>query len=312
MQLRLFRAPRMAEAMAQLRAALGEEAVILETRRVAGGVEVTAALAGPDEAAEEPEPWLIPPTPPVVQAPPADPALARLLARHNLPPALGARLGGGAGLEAALADCLGFAGLPDATARPLLLAGPPGAGKTLSCAKLAARAVLAGQSPLVITTDGQRAGAAEQMAAFTRVLGLTLAVAPQPGTLVKALARRQPGQPVLIDTAGCDPFDPAQAAALLGLARAAGASILLVLPAGLDPAEAAETARAFLALGARHLLPTRLDAARRLGGVLAGAAAGLALTEAGIGPDPAGDLVPVDPGWLATRLRRALHSEEVA
>lgn len=63
-------------------------------------------------------------------------------------------------------------------------------------------------------------------------------------------------------------------AALLGLARAAGASILLVLPAGLDPAEAAETARAFLALGARHLLPTRLDAARRLGGVLAGAGGG--------------------------------------
>ena len=317
MRLRLFRAPRMAEAMAQVRAALGEEAVILETRRVAGGVEVTAALAGPAEAAAEPEPWLIPPTPPPAPLPHPSPplaaeaGLARLLARHNLPPALGARLAAGAGLEAELGACLGFAGLPDATARPLLLAGPPGAGKTLTCAKLAARAVLAGQAPLVITTDGQRAGAAEQMAAFTRVLGLTLAVAPQPGTLVKALARRQPGQPVLIDTAGCDPFDPAQAAALLGLARAADASLLLVLPAGLDPAEAAETARAFLALGARHLLPTRLDAARRLGGVLAGAAAGLALTEAGIGPDPASDLVPVDPAWLAARLRRAMHAEEV-
>src|SRR5919199_3845309 len=61
MRLRLFRAPRMAEAMAQVRAALGEEAVILETRRVAGGVEVTAALAGPPEP--EAEPWLIPPDP---------------------------------------------------------------------------------------------------------------------------------------------------------------------------------------------------------------------------------------------------------
>ncbi|MDO9710025.1 flagellar biosynthesis protein FlhF [Paracraurococcus lichenis] len=300
MRLRLFRAPRMAEAMAQVRAELGEEAVILETRRVAGGVEVTAALEDPPDPAEEP--WLIPPAPPATDAAPSQPAPS--LARHNLPPALAAALAAGP-LEPALAAALGFAPLPDAAARPLLLAGPPGAGKTLSCAKLAARAVLAGGAPLIVTTDGARAGAAEQMAAFTRVLGLTLAVAPQPKALGRALARRAAGQAVLIDTAGCDPFDPAQAADLLALARTAEAAVVLVLPAGLDPAEAAETARAFRALGARHLLPTRLDAARRLGGVLAAAAAGLALTEAGVGPDPAGDLAPVDPAWLAARLRRA-------
>jgi flagellar biosynthesis protein FlhF len=150
------------------------------------------------------------------------------------------------------------------------------------------------------------------MAAFTRLLGLTLAVAPRPAALDKALARRAPGQAVLVDTAGCDPFDPAQAAALLTLARAAGAAMLLVLPTGLDPAEAAETARAFRALGARHLLPTRLDTARRLGGVLAAAGAGLALTEAGTGPDPAGDLLPIDPAWLAARLRRGPAPETAA
>ena len=82
-----------------------------------------------------------------------------------------------------------------------------------------------------------------------------------------------------------------------------------MLPAGLDPAEAAETAQAFRALGARHLLPTRLDATRRLGGVLAAAATGLALTEAGLGQDPAGDLVPIDPAWLAARLLRAAKGD---
>jgi len=289
MRLRLFRAPRMAEAMAQVRAALGEEAVILETRRVHGGVEVTAALDGRPEA----EPWLIPP----------GPSAPGPLARHNLPPALAARLAVGP-LETALGATLEFAPLPDAVAAPLLLVGPPGAGKTLSCAKLAARAVLAGGAPLVVSTDGEKAGAAAQLAAFTRVLGLPLAVAPGPAALAKALARRPPGEPALVDTAGCDPFDAAQAAALLALARTAGATMLLVLPAGLDPAEAAETARAFAALGARHLLPTRLDQARRLGGVVAAAAAGLALTEAGVGQDPAGDLAPIDPAWLAARLLR--------
>ena len=74
MRLRLFRAPRMAEAMAQVRAALGEEAVILATRRVAGGVEVTAAL----EAAAATELRLIPPDSP-------EPGPAGPLGRHNLP-----------------------------------------------------------------------------------------------------------------------------------------------------------------------------------------------------------------------------------
>jgi flagellar biosynthesis protein FlhF len=77
----------------------------------------------------------------------------------------------------------------------------------------------------------------------------------------------------------------------------------LVLPAGLDPAEAADLARAFAALGAQHLLPTRLDAARRLGGVLMAAKAGpLALTEAGIGPEVADGLETLTPEGLASRL----------
>ncbi|MDB5373900.1 MAG: hypothetical protein JWP04_2542, partial [Belnapia sp.] len=168
--------------------------------------------------------------------------------------------------------------------------------------KLATRAVLAGAAPLVISTDGARAGATEQLAAFTRLLGLTLAVATEPAILTRAMARRQPGQAVLIDTAGCDPFDAPQAMLLRALARAADAEILVVLPAGLDPAEAADLAAAYAALGARHLLPTRLDGARRLGGVLAAAVAGLAVGEAGTGPGVADGLTPIDAAWLASRL----------
>src|SRR3954466_10922384 len=110
MRLRLFRAPRMAEAMAQVRAALGDDAVILSTRRVAGGVEVTAAL----DAAAEAEPWLIPPGAPADRAPEqAAPAPAGPLARHNLPAALATQLAAGP-LDRALAAALGFAALPDA------------------------------------------------------------------------------------------------------------------------------------------------------------------------------------------------------
>ena len=295
MRLKVFRAARMADAMAQLREELGAEAVILGTRRVGNDVEVTAAL-------EPEEPFLIPP---MAACGPMVPPPAGPLAFHNLPAALAAILGAGP-LETKFAGAVGFAPLPEGQERPLMFVGPPGAGKTLTCAKLAARMVLRGAHPVMVTADGQRAGAAAQLAAFTSVLGLTLAVAHSPASLGKALARRARGQPVIVDTAGCDPFDPPQAVALRNLATVAGADLTLVLPAGLDSAEAADLARAFAALGARHLVPTRLDSARRLGAVLAAAQAGpLLLTEAGIGPEVVDGLEPLSPARLAARLAAA-------
>ena len=182
------------------------------------------------------------------------------------------------------------------------MVGPPGAGKTLTVARLATRLVMAGSAPMVITADGKRAGATEQLAAFTRLLGISLIVACHPVTLGRALTRRPPAAPVLVDTPGCDPFDPTQVEELTALAAAISGAMVLVLPAGLDPAEAADLARAFAAAGANLLVVTRLDLAHRLGGVLAAASAGLALTEAGIGPGAADGLLPITPEWLAARL----------
>jgi flagellar biosynthesis protein FlhF len=70
----------------------------------------------------------------------------------------------------------------------------------------------------------------------------------------------------------------------------------------MDPAEAADIATAHVQSGARLLVATRLDVARRLGGVLAAASAGLALTEAGIGAGAADGLTPLTPDMLADRL----------
>ena len=243
-------------AMAQLRAALGDDAVLLQTRQGRHGVEITAAAG----EAEDDEPWMVEPE------------------RRSEAPLL--------------------APLPDG---PLVLVGTPGAGKTLTCVKLATRHVLAGRPPLVVTTDAERAGAVEQLAAFARVLGLVFAVATTRAALVKAVGRAAPGQAVLIDTAGCNPFDPAAARGLMSLIEGLGQGVL-VQPAGLCPEEAREEARAFLAMGVRHLLPTRLDVARRIGGTLAAARAGLALTEGASGSDPASGLAPITAEWLEGRV----------
>ncbi len=288
MRLKLYRAPTVTAAIAQVRRELGADALILSTRRVSDGVEVTAALEAEVEA---PLPAPLPPASP--------------LAWHGVAPGLLARLEAGP-LAETLAATFIFGALPlTCDAAPLLLIGPPGAGKTLTVARLATRLTLQGRPPLVVTADGRRAGAAEQLAAFTRVLGLPLLVADEPVALSRALARRQDGAPVLIDTPGLNPFDADEREELASLAAAAAATPVLVLPAGLDPAEAADLAAAFAAIGATLLIMTRLDLARRLGGVLSAAATGLVMTEAGVGPGAADGLRPLTAAWLAERLQAA-------
>ncbi len=78
MRMKLYRAPGMAEAMARVRAELGLDALILASRRVADGVEITAALEPEEDAAPLP-----------------DPARSKLLAWHGVPLALADRLGVG-------------------------------------------------------------------------------------------------------------------------------------------------------------------------------------------------------------------------
>lgn len=302
MQLRVIRAESMPAALRAVRAELGPEALILSSRKIAGGIEVAAASAPPDEALPPalaplsahvplrvPAPMAAPQAAP--QAPPA------AWAAHGVPAELAARLAV-EGIERALVFA---APACDGASPPLLLAGPPGAGKTLTAAKLATRLCVGGQVPVVITADGRRAGAVDQLAAFTQLLGIDLLVAPTPTALSRALATRDT-QPAIIDGAGLDPFDPAEAEELAALAAAAAATLVLVLPANLDAEEAAAIAAAHARLGATHLLATRMDQARRLGAVVAAAAEGLAIAGFGTGPGAADGLAQPDPNFLAGRL----------
>lgn len=308
MHLRVIRAASMTAALAKVRAELGEDAVILSTRRVAEGVEVAAASEPPaddfDDGFEELPPLASPAPPPPAQAPAPmlDAARAAALAWHGVPDVLHESLAD-PDLAGALAQAYRFEKLPVGRV-PLLLAGPPGAGKTLTIAKLAARLCMDGLRPMVITADGARAGAVEQLAAFTRLLDLDLVVAPHPATLAKAILRRDPARPVLIDGPGMDALDATEDEILRALAAASGAAIALVLPANLDPHEAADIAHAHAEAGATHFVATRLDRARRLGAVLT-AGTQLAIAEAGTGPGVADGLADPDPKALADRLLQA-------
>src|SRR5438093_1298686 len=179
MKVKRFTAPTMAEALRQVKATLGPEAVILETTEAAGQVTVTAAvgLDAPAGGATDPaaggatdpadgalvsevrelmsvvrelvdEQWRR-------QVPPGGRGIRRLhraLVAQGVDGVIAAallretaeRLGPGARLDAALAGTLVTAPAA-ATPSVRLFFGPPGDGKTTTIAKLAAQARRAGR-----------------------------------------------------------------------------------------------------------------------------------------------------------------------
>lgn len=218
-----------------------------------------------------------------IEADIAEPIIESLL-RHNLTAAVTDRIVAEAlalgehaetpraALMQAIDSLYKFEYLPDeAMAKPIMLIGPPGSGKTMTAAKLAARAVMNDLNTVVITTDTLRAGGIEQLSAFTRLLNIDLQEAPDAKSLKDVLLRHLDADQIIIDTSGINPFNPEEVKELAQLIRAVDVEPVLVLPAGGDASESADIARAFAVLGAKKLLPTRMDIARRIGGILSAA-----------------------------------------
>lgn len=303
MRLRNFTAPSMQEAMARVRQELGADAIIVSTDDTAAGeVRVTAAVEEADLR--------------LGQTPPAADVTDRLseaLAANGVPGTLAEKILMAslsldaddelAALSGALAAVFTFAPIPDrGRSRPIMFVGPPGAGKTMTIAKLAARAVMAKRPIRLITADTVRAGAIEQLAAVARILELRLHAVENVRRLAEAAAGG--GEELtLIDTPGINPYNAVDCRDLTALVAAAGAEPLLVTAAGGDAVDCVEIARIFRDLGCSRMAVTRLDLTHRLGSVLAGAAgAKLAFCEAGVAPEIADGLSPFNPMVLARRL----------
>lgn len=294
--------------MRRVREALGPDAVILSTQpaEAGGGVRVTAALE--DSPLEDFEL--------------ADGGgglhaiddITEALAYHRFPPGLLDRLVGAAAdlpasdsvmsLAGALDSEFAFAPLPAAKPpRPIMVIGPPGAGKTATTAKLCARARLKGSSPRLITMDTEKSGGLAQASDFAQALGLNVEQARDSEALAARLGDTPSDQLTVIDTAGANPFDDRDLSRLSGAAEAAGAGLLVVLPAGGDALESSEMALAFAGIGADRMVGTRLDIARRLGGILSAAQAGnLALMAVSTSPNIGDVLLPINPVSLARLL----------
>lgn len=291
MRIKLIRDVSMSAAMATLRDTLGEEAFILSSRVTSeGGVELTAALD--PEIPEEKE---------QIKSSVAVQKTAKKTFQdwHGLDLEDFSDLGEELNYKKIFSDNISFKSLDlSANASPVMVCGAPGSGKTLTIARLATRLALAGISPVVMTTDTERSGALEQLAACTRILGLDL-IAVESSEMLRKLCRVKRGKlPILIDTGGVVPFDEQGMKILADLQNAAQASLVLVHPAGEDPAETEETVSWFHRNGASRMIVSRTDCTRRLGGIVRGAMSGISLAEASTGNQLIGGLRPLDPSSL--------------
>ena len=304
MLLRSFTGKTLPEAMDQVRSVLGDEAIILSTQDEGlEGVKVTAALEAEKAPSFEPGGG--------AGDLDALDRIATVLDHHRIPRGLMDRLLNAAAdllagdwamaLAGALDQELGFFALSDLDpAQPVMLVGPAGAGKSVTAAKLCACARLAGARALLVTMDADKAGGRAQAEAFAEALGARLICAEGPDAVAAAVAERAADEMAVIDTIGSNPFDPVELRQLSETAEVAAAVLTLVTPAGGDPAEAADAALAYAEAGACALIPTRLDTARRLGGLLAAAhVSGMALLAAGVSRHIGAGLTAINPVSLA-------------
>ena len=312
MRLKTFTAQTMADAMEQVRTALGDDAIIVSTYSGKRGrdVQVTAAV---DESEDHEFVSDSPESAPGNGANPIDDGLRF----HRVPQMLASRLSRDSlniahgdmtmALAAAIDSAFKFSPLPLKSSQPIMLVGPPGAGKTVTAAKLLARATLAGHKVAAITTDTVRAGGIAQISAFTTILDCPLFTSDSPGEFGATLSDCRDADLIVVDTPGTNPFNRGELADLMRFVEVAMVDPVLVMAAGAEAEDAREMAQTFSTGGVQRLIGTRLDVARRYGCLLAAADSGpLALSEVSVTPYIAEGLHPVNPVSIARLLLEEL------
>lgn len=187
------------------------------------------------------------------------------------------------------------------TRKALMLVGPPGAGKTLATAKIAARFVMEGYKVGVVTTDTVRAGGVEQLSSLAKLMKCELRRAKTPQDLKAHLQELDDKvDQIIIDTGGSNPHDVDDMRDLAALINVSAIDPVLVIQSGLDADESSEIARSYALLGIQRMLPTRLDISRRFGGLLSAAQkSGMAFTDASDTPKVANGLTVLNPDMLS-------------
>ena len=326
---RAFRGKDLDEALRAVRAALGPDALILETRTPpsregSAAVEILADDGGPDapaaggglelkavrdELAEIKSLfyWLMP-------ALARDGVLAELLTQ-GLPADLVTRLARESGgstereqVRRALIKMIPtgeLVGPAEAAGQPccVALVGPPGVGKTTTVLKLTVVLSREGNRRRVgwITADDRGLGSAEQLAVYGRALDVPCEAVHNRRAVADAVARLAPCDVLLVDTPGVSPGNEEELERLSGiLDEFARARRALLLDAGTNRLDMEARAKFYGRIGIDSLIFTKVDMCRHFGPLISTAAGGgPPVSYLGTGPKAARGLEAAGPEALA-------------
>jgi flagellar biosynthesis protein FlhF len=155
-------------------------------------------------------------------------------------------------------------------ARVLLLAGPPGSGKTTSIVKLAVRLGLERRLPVhLVSADGHRIGGADQLRTYAGILGASFTSVDAPYALEKLIGEQAGRGLILIDTPGLTPKDAVleDELALFASCRE-DVEVHLTLSASMRSADLTHAVKRYQAYQPDRLLFTRLDEAGAFGALI--------------------------------------------
>jgi flagellar biosynthesis protein FlhF len=148
--------------------------------------------------------------------------------------------------------------------------GPTGVGKTTSIAKLAAHLALRKKKKVVLVTlDGYRIGAIEQLRSYAGFMGIPFRFADDVSELNRVIEENKRRDYILIDTAGRGPRDMDDMNGLADfLKKSETIERHLVLSASTKPSDMRRILDQFEVCSPDHLLFTKLDETSTPGPIL--------------------------------------------
>lgn len=184
----------------------------------------------------------------------------------------------------------------------ILLTGPSGGGKTTLAAKLAAHFMLKDISVAFLSTDTERIGGLNGLQTYATSLGIPLIPVARDSDIEPALRKVKSAQLVLVDTESCSRNQPVKLQKQFDLwDRIPCSRRFIVLPANMDEADGMETLLKAQDLGVREMAFSKLDETSYPGKLINWAATGVAISYCSFGPE-----IPEQMGWLSAKAITAL------